>query len=59
MLEEYLSLERESEIRHEYIAGEVVATGGDSPQHNRITVNLARKLGNALRGSNKCSAPSC
>ncbi len=52
--DEYLSFERASEIRHEYIAGEVVAMGGASPQHNRITANLARELGNALRGSNEC-----
>lgn len=49
-VEEYFSLEAASDIRHEYVAGEIVAMGGASPQHNRITANLARELGNALRG---------
>ena len=53
-VEEYFALEAASDMRHEYIAGEVVAMGGASPQHNRITANLARELGNALRTSKEC-----
>ncbi|CAN5264532.1 MAG: Uma2 family endonuclease [Pyrinomonadaceae bacterium] len=49
-VDEYFSLEAVSDVRHEYVAGEMVAMGGASPKHNRITANLARELGNALRG---------
>ncbi len=52
--EEYLAFDDSSEIRNEYIAGEIVAMGGASPQHNRLTANLARELGNRLRGSKEC-----
>jgi len=47
--EEYLSLERESEIRHEYYDGEIFAMSGASRKHNLITANVIRELGNQLR----------
>jgi Uma2 family endonuclease len=50
--EEYLSVERESvDAKHEYVAGQVFAMAGGSYDHNLITANLARRLGNQLDGS--------
>ncbi|MDT7780697.1 MAG: hypothetical protein QOC99_3209 [Acidobacteriota bacterium] len=46
--EEYLVIERKSEIKHEYFGGEVFALVGASRRHNRITANLIRILGNQL-----------
>jgi Uma2 family endonuclease len=47
-LEEYLKLEKNAEQRYEYFDGEVVAMGGASLNHNRITRNIIRSLENAL-----------
>jgi Uma2 family endonuclease len=46
--EEYLSIERKSEIKHEYFAGEMFAMVGASKRHNLITANIIRILGNQL-----------
>jgi Uma2 family endonuclease len=47
--EEYLSLERNSEIRHEYLDGSVYAMAGESPEHSTICFNLAGSLHFQLR----------
>jgi Uma2 family endonuclease len=46
--EEYLAVERASEGKSEYLAGEVFAMVGASKRHNLITANLIRVLGNQL-----------
>ena len=46
--EEYLIGERESDIRHEYFAGEIFAMAGASREHNQISTNIVRLLGNQL-----------
>lgn len=46
-VEEYLEAERDAELRHEYVYGEVFALAGGSVNHNLITSNLVRALGNA------------
>jgi len=49
--ENYLATEREcSDEKHEYVAGEVFAMAGASYNHNLITANLVRRLGNQLDG---------
>ncbi|PTQ91378.1 Uma2 family endonuclease [Agitococcus lubricus] len=48
--EAYLELEKQTDIRHEYIDGYVYAMVGGSFNHGRITQNLARKIGNYLEG---------
>ena len=48
--EEYLSGEPLSEIRHEYIDGEVFAMAGGTPKHNAISGNFHAHLWNHLRG---------
>lgn len=45
---DYLEGEQFSDIKHEYIDGEVYAMSGASANHNRIAGNLYRKLGNQL-----------
>lgn len=47
--QEYLELERKSEVRHEYIDGRMVEKIGDSLRHNTITGNLAFTIGTYLR----------
>jgi Uma2 family endonuclease len=46
---EYLDLEVASEIRHEYIHGDIVPITGGTPNHNQILLNLAGALNFALR----------
>ncbi len=46
--EEYLASERESELRNEYFDGEIFAMTGASRQHNQISANIVRVLGNQL-----------
>lgn len=43
-LEEYLELERASELRHEYVDGHLVAMAGEQRRHHRIVRNIARAL---------------
>lgn len=50
-VEEYLAFEQASEIKHEYVNGEIYAMTGVSVRHNRITLNLASRLIGHLRGS--------
>ena len=45
---EYLEWEVKQETRHEYLNGVIVAMAGASRQHNRITLDVARSLGNQL-----------
>jgi Uma2 family endonuclease len=48
--EQYLEIERFSEIRHEYLDGLVYAMAGESPDHSRICFNLAVIVGRQLQG---------
>ncbi len=48
--EEYLAGERLGPARHEYVNGRIVAMVGGSPLHNLIAANIARALGERLRG---------
>jgi Uma2 family endonuclease len=47
--QEYLDQEIESDIRHEYINGEIVPMTGGTPNHNQILLNLAGALNFVLR----------
>lgn len=46
--QEYLALERASEIRHQYYRGEIFAMSGGSRMHNVINGNFARAIGNQI-----------
>jgi Uma2 family endonuclease len=47
--EDYLRLERESDVRHEYLAGEIFAMVGASKDHNRIVTSTSFALYAQLR----------
>lgn len=51
-IEEYLEGEETSDIKYEYIDGEVYAMAGTSDRHNIITGNLFANLWSHLRDSN-------
>jgi Uma2 family endonuclease len=50
-IEEYLKFEQDSEIRHEYVAGQIYAMAGASEAHNLIVGNIFALLRPHLRGS--------
>lgn len=54
---EYLELEENSDIKHEYINGEMWAMAGASLAHNILTSNMSRHFGNHLDGT-RCTAVS-
>lgn len=54
-VEEYLAIERDCQNKHEFYRGEMFMMVGASREHNQITFNLARVLGNKFANS-KCSA---
>jgi Uma2 family endonuclease len=43
--EEYLGYERASELKHEYIGGEIVAMAGGSRRHSALAANVTIALG--------------
>ncbi|MBL8131877.1 MAG: Uma2 family endonuclease [Anaerolineae bacterium] len=47
--QEYLAFEREAEIKHEFLNGEIVAMSGASLAHNRIVLDAAGSLNTQLR----------
>ncbi|MBK9442636.1 MAG: Uma2 family endonuclease [Comamonadaceae bacterium] len=48
--EDYLAGEMASDIRHEYVDGEVYAMAGAGEPHNLIALNVASRLRNLVRG---------
>jgi len=48
---DYLAAELVSDIRHEFVNGEIYAMSGAKATHNRISGNIAREVGNMLRNS--------
>jgi Uma2 family endonuclease len=47
--EQYLTLERQSEVRHEYLDGFVYAMAGETPEHSTICFNIAGLVHSQLR----------
>lgn len=47
---QYLALEGESQVKHEYVNGLVYAMSGGTPEHGALALEFARVLGNALTG---------
>ena len=47
--EQYLQLERVSEMRHEFFDGLMYAMAGESPDHSTICFNLASIIGSQVR----------
>jgi Uma2 family endonuclease len=48
--EEYLNFERKSDVRHDFLDGKIYSMAGESLSHSRICMNLAREVGNKLKG---------
>lgn len=48
--DEYLARERSSDVKHEYINGEIFAMAGGTPRHSLITANVTGALQQRLRG---------
>jgi Uma2 family endonuclease len=55
--EDYLNFEREADARHEFLDGEIYQMAGESLSHSRVCMNLAREVGNKLKGK-PCEALS-
>ncbi len=49
--EDYLAMELTSQVKHEYVAGNIYAMTGTSDIHNIISLNIASILRNHLKGS--------
>ena len=47
--DDYLQVEEDSGIKHEFLAGQVWAMSGGSPAHAAVAANVMTLLGNALR----------
>ena len=47
---EYLAAESGSEVRHEFLNGDVWAMAGGTPEHGALAAAVIRELGVALRG---------
>lgn len=50
--EDYLTFERKSDSRHEFLDGEIYAMAGESLPHSRICMNLAGEVRQQLKGKN-------
>lgn len=51
-VDEYLAYEVESEIKHEYLDGEIFAMSGGTDSHSGIIANTTVEIGAQVRGSN-------
>lgn len=54
-VEDYLAFEQASDVRHEFVAGQIFAMFGSRDVHNTVTLNIASRLRNHLRGG-RCRA---
>ena len=50
-VQEYLELEKKSQVKHEYYKGEIFAMSGAGVRHNIIATNVTVALSIALKGS--------
>lgn len=47
---DYLAIERDSDVRHQFVGGDVFAMAGGTPRHSALKSNLVRRFGNGLEG---------
>lgn len=47
---DYLAREQTSDVKHEYLRGDVWAMAGGTPEHGRLAMSIGRILGNLLVG---------
>ena len=55
--EDYLTFERKSDSRHEFLDGEIYQMAGESLSHSRVSVNLSGEVRSKLKGKS-CEALS-
>lgn len=55
---EYLRAEAESDVRHEYVGGRVLAMASSTPEHSRLAASVIGVLGQALR-ARACTVYNC
>jgi Uma2 family endonuclease len=48
--QDYLAGEQNSDVKHEYIDGQIYAMSGAHANHNRLSATLMREIGNHLKG---------
>ncbi len=51
--EEYLELEKNSELKHEFYYGEIFSMAGTTKKHNQIGLNITFSLKNKLKKTNE------
>lgn len=56
-LEDYVSIEEESGLKHEFVAGQILAMAGGTVEHGRLGANVLSVLRSAVRGTD-CMALS-
>ncbi len=56
-IEEYIEFDKNNEGRWEYFDGEIIDMAGGSLNHNRISANLSRVLGNKLEDKGCIALP--
>ena len=49
-VDEYLTLERSAEERHEYLDGQIYSMAGESGEHGDVSVNIVGLLFTQLKG---------
>jgi Uma2 family endonuclease len=49
-IDEYLALEEQSEGKHEYVDGQIIAMAGSTGDHALITINISSALRQLLKG---------
>lgn len=52
--QQYFNFEEQADYKHEYYQGQIIAMAGASANHNRISLNAANALSNALEEDNMC-----
>jgi Uma2 family endonuclease len=55
--DEYVRLERNSPVKHEYLAGRIYAIAGGTPDHGRLAFEIGATIGAAIRGG-RCRGQS-
>ncbi|HEX4453860.1 MAG TPA: Uma2 family endonuclease [Kofleriaceae bacterium] len=49
-IEEYVQLEKFSNVKHEFYAGQIWAMSGGTPDHSAFAANIIQSLANQLAG---------
>jgi Uma2 family endonuclease len=56
---DYLTLERFSNVKHEFLDGDIMAMTGGSPKHAKLAVTISSLLHSQLRGGRCVFSSTC